>query len=198
MKFEVSDRGQGLSGWLYDNGELLAWPDRYFASLAFARREAAWFKASTAGTPFENLPVPGGWRWRAVQPVDYYMAYSPKVFARPAQALTALIASAASSPKPVFQPDKITVNRRCNRPGTTQALIQWHHDTAGLTREGEHRLIREKVCVAYGECAAGRSGHGTGDLPGRTCRPCLIPPVYPVARPGAGIPAGCSIWARTS
>lgn len=86
MKFEVADRGQGPSWWLHESGEVLAWPGRYYVSLAFAEREAATFKAAAASATFEIFPAPGGWQWRAVQPVDYYMAYSPRVFARPSEA----------------------------------------------------------------------------------------------------------------
>ncbi|PTT68502.1 hypothetical protein [Arthrobacter sp. HMWF013] len=86
MRFEVADRGEGPSWWLYNNDELLAWPDRYFVSLAFAGREAAIFKSTAGGVTFEIFQCPGGWRWRAVQPVDYYMAYSSRVFVRPAEA----------------------------------------------------------------------------------------------------------------
>lgn len=86
VKFEVADRGQGPSWWLSENGELLAWPGRYFASMAFAEREAAAFKAAAVSATFEIFRSSEGWRWRAVQPVDYFMAYSPGAFTRPAQA----------------------------------------------------------------------------------------------------------------
>jgi hypothetical protein len=80
------DQGQGPSWWLYDNGELLAWPGRYFATLDFARREADRFRDAAPRATFEVVQCPGGWQWRAVQPYDYYMAYSPAVFDRPGQA----------------------------------------------------------------------------------------------------------------
>lgn len=89
MKFEVMDQGQGPSWWLYENGELLAWPGRYFATLAFAHREAERFKATAAGAAFEVFRSPDGWRWRALQSFDYYVAYSPDAFARPGQARSA-------------------------------------------------------------------------------------------------------------
>lgn len=86
MKFEVMDHGQGPSWWLYDNGESLAWPGRYFASMDFAQREAERFKAIGAGAIFEIFQSPDGWRWRAMHSYDYYIAYSPGVFVRPGQA----------------------------------------------------------------------------------------------------------------
>lgn len=86
MKFEVADRGEGPTWWLHENGDVLAWPGRYYASLAFAEREAAAFKKAAATATFEIFQAPGGWQWRAVQSLDYYMAYSPTVFALPAQA----------------------------------------------------------------------------------------------------------------
>jgi hypothetical protein len=86
VKFEVVDRGQGPSWWLYDSDELLAWPGRYYATLAFAQREAERFRAAAPQAIFEVFQAPGGWQWRAVQPYDYYLAYSPGVFDRPGQA----------------------------------------------------------------------------------------------------------------
>ena len=86
MKFEVADRGQGPSWWLHENGEVLAWPGCYYVSLAFAEREAAAFKAGAASATFEIFQASGGWQWRAVQPIEYYMAFSAGVFARPSQA----------------------------------------------------------------------------------------------------------------
>lgn len=60
--------GQGPSWWLHESGEVLAWPGRYYVSLAFAEREAAAFKAAAATATFEILPAPGGWQWRAGSP----------------------------------------------------------------------------------------------------------------------------------
>ena len=87
VRFEIGDRGQGPSWWLFDNDVLLASPDRYYSSVAFAEREAAAFRAgAAAGVTIEVFPCPGGWRWRAVQPVNYYAASSARIFPRPAQA----------------------------------------------------------------------------------------------------------------
>ena len=89
MTFRVA-HGQGgqPSWWLYGaDGELLAWAGRYFVSLAFARKEAAAFQSSALGADYEIYPHPdGGWGWRAVQPVEYYMAYSPGGFTTTADA----------------------------------------------------------------------------------------------------------------
>ena len=60
MRFEAADRGEGPSWWLYDKDELLASPDRYYATLAFAEREAAAFRAGASGVTFEVFSCPGG------------------------------------------------------------------------------------------------------------------------------------------
>jgi hypothetical protein len=89
MKFLV---GLGPSGspswWLYgSNDEMLAWAGRYFASLEYAQRSALAFKSSAAAAKFEVYPYgDGGWRWRTLQYIDYYMAYSPGSFNEAAHA----------------------------------------------------------------------------------------------------------------
>jgi hypothetical protein len=76
------------SWWLYgDNEELLAWAGRCYVSLEFAHREASAFQLAALRARYEIYPHPaGGWGWRAVQPIDYYMAYSARNFARQADA----------------------------------------------------------------------------------------------------------------
>jgi hypothetical protein len=82
--------GQGgqPSWWLYGaNDELLAWAGRNYVSLAFARYEAAAFQSAARRVEYQIYPHPdGGWGWRAVQPVDYYMAHSAGGFTKPAEA----------------------------------------------------------------------------------------------------------------
>ncbi|MDQ0923170.1 hypothetical protein QF038_001678 [Pseudarthrobacter sp. W1I19] len=82
--------GQGgqPSWWLCGvNDELLAWAGRYYVSLAFARNEAAAFQSAALRAEYQIYPHPaGGWGWRAVQPVDYFMAYSAGCFNKPAEA----------------------------------------------------------------------------------------------------------------
>lgn len=89
MAFRVALGHSGQpSWWLYGaNDEILAWAGRYYASLAFAHNEASAFKSAALRAQYEIYPHPdGGWGWRAVQPVDYYMAYSARGFKRTAEA----------------------------------------------------------------------------------------------------------------
>lgn len=76
------------SWWLYGaNDELLAWAGRYYVSLAFARDEAAAFQSAARRAEYQIFPHPaGGWGWRAVQPVNYYMAHSVGPFTKQAEA----------------------------------------------------------------------------------------------------------------
>jgi len=82
--------GQGgqPSWWLYGaNDEPLAWAGRYYVSLAFAHDEAAAFRSAARRAEYQIYLHPaGGWGWRAVQPVEYYMAHSIGSFAKPAEA----------------------------------------------------------------------------------------------------------------
>lgn len=89
MAFRVAlSEGGQPSWWLYGpDDELLAWAGRYFVSLAFAQNEAAAFQLSALDAQYEIYPHPaGGWGWRAVQPVDFHLAYSAGGFASPAEA----------------------------------------------------------------------------------------------------------------
>ena len=84
MIFHVAlDQNGKPSWWLYGaNNELLAWAGRYYASLAFARKEASAFRAIASTATYEIHPHPDdSWSWRVIQPVDYYMAYSVPSFA---------------------------------------------------------------------------------------------------------------------
>jgi uncharacterized protein YegP (UPF0339 family) len=76
------------SWWLYGaDGELLAWAGQYFASLAFAQKSAMAFKSAASGARYEIYPhADGGWRWRALQYINYYMASSPESFKEAAHA----------------------------------------------------------------------------------------------------------------
>lgn len=87
FRVEIGEGGQP-SWWLYGvNDELLAWAGRYYVSLAFARDEAAAFRSSALRAVYEIYTHPaGGWGWRAVQPVDYYMAHSAVGFTKLAEA----------------------------------------------------------------------------------------------------------------
>lgn len=71
-------QGGAPSWWLYSaDGDVLAWAGRYFVSLAFAQQEASTFKSAASRAKYEIYPhSDGGWGWRALQPVDYYMAFS--------------------------------------------------------------------------------------------------------------------------
>lgn len=88
MKFQVADRGNGPSWWLHGpDDEVLAWAGRYFATLAFAAREAAVFKSAASAVDYEVYRQPdGGWGWKAIEPVGYCMANSAENFAHPGQA----------------------------------------------------------------------------------------------------------------
>jgi uncharacterized protein YegP (UPF0339 family) len=82
----------GLSGgpswWLYGaDGELLAWAGQYFASLAYAHKSATAFKSAASAAEYEIYAhADGGWRWRAVQYINYYIACSPESFDEAAHA----------------------------------------------------------------------------------------------------------------
>lgn len=79
MKFEVALDADGRpSWWLYGaHAEPVAWAGRYYASLDFAHREAMFFRLAAPAAAFEVFPHPdGGWSWRAVRLVNYYMGYS--------------------------------------------------------------------------------------------------------------------------
>jgi uncharacterized protein YegP (UPF0339 family) len=76
------------SWWLYNaDGEILAWAGQYFASLAFARKSALAFQSAASGASYEIYPhADGGWRWRALQYINYYVASSPESFGNAAEA----------------------------------------------------------------------------------------------------------------
>lgn len=59
--------------WLYStDGEMLAWAGQHFASLEYARKSALAFKSSATAAKYEIYPhADGGWRWRALQYIDY-------------------------------------------------------------------------------------------------------------------------------
>lgn len=89
MRFRIATGPDGApSWWLYGtNDELLAWAGRQYVSLEFAHKEASAFQLAALRVRYEIYPHPaGGWAWRAVQPVDNYMAYSGGSFTRQGEA----------------------------------------------------------------------------------------------------------------
>ena len=83
MEFLVAPGlGGGPSWWLYStDGELLAWAGQYFASLAYAHKSAMAFKSAAKEAQYEVYShADGGWRWRAVEYINYPMASSPESF----------------------------------------------------------------------------------------------------------------------
>ena len=66
---------------------MLAWAGRHFASLEYARKSALAFRSSATAAKYEIYPhADGGWRWRALQYIDYYTACSPESFSEAAHA----------------------------------------------------------------------------------------------------------------
>ncbi|MDQ0769368.1 hypothetical protein QF031_002117 [Pseudarthrobacter defluvii] len=89
MIFRVTTGPDGApSWWLYGaHVELLAWAGRRYVSLEFARTEASAFRLAALRVRYEIYPHPdGGWAWRAIEPVDNYMAYSGTSFVHQAEA----------------------------------------------------------------------------------------------------------------
>jgi hypothetical protein len=79
---------------------MLAWAGRYFVSLEYAQKSALAFKSSASGAKYEIYPhADGGWRWRALQYIDYYTAYSPESFGEAAHARRAARNVAKGAPR---------------------------------------------------------------------------------------------------